>query len=156
VTATELKQKIASMEAKMDELKAYEAEAHPDKQVSVTDPDSRSMKKAGGGSTVGYNVQTAVDSKHHLIAAHEVTNATSDRSQLSSMAGKTSEPLDVKDLMVLADPGYYSGEEIVDCYEAGITALVPKVDTSGKRGKGQYTRADFIYDALMRFRNESA
>jgi hypothetical protein len=149
VTATELKQKIASMEAKMDELKGYEAEveAHPDKQVSVTDPDSRSMKKAGGGSTVGYNVQTAVDSKHHLIAAHEVTNAPSDRSQLSSMAGKASEALDAKDLMVLADPGYYKGEEIVECYEAGITALVPKVDTSGKHSLGQYTRADFIYDA---------
>jgi len=149
VTATELKQKIASMEAKMDELKGYEAEveAHPDKQVSVTDPDSRSMKKAGGGSTVGYNVQTAVDSKHHLIAAHEVTNATSDRSQLASMAGKASEALGAKDLMVLADPGYYKGEEIVDCYEAGITALVPKVDTSGKHALGQYTRSDFIYDA---------
>ena len=149
VTAAELKQKIASMEAKMDELKGYEAEveAHPDKQVSVTDPDSRSMKKAGGGSIVGYNVQTAVDSKHHLIATHEVTNATSDRSQLSSMAGKASEALNAKDLMVLADPGYYKGEEIVDCYEAGITALVPRVDTSGKRGKGQYTRSDFSYDA---------
>ncbi len=105
------------------------------------------MKKAGGGSTVGYNVQTAVDSKHHLIATHEVTNATSDRSQLSSMAGKASEALDTKDLMVLADPGYYKGEEIVECYEAGITALVPRVDTSGKRGKGQYTGSEFIYDA---------
>jgi len=149
VTAAELKQKIASMEAKMDELKSYEAEveAHPDKQVSVTDPDSRSMKKAGGGSIVGYNVQTAVDSKHHLIAAHEVTNATGDRNQLSSMAGKASEALDTKELMVLADPGYYKGEEIVECYEAGITALVPRVDTSGKRGKGQYTRSDFPYDA---------
>ena len=149
VTATELKQKIASMEAKMDELKDYEAEveAHPDKQVSVTDPDSRSMKKAGGGSVVGYNVQTAVDSKHHLIAAHEVTNATDDRSQLSSMADKASKALNAKDLMVLADPGYYKGQEIVDCYESGITALVPKVDTSGKRGKGEYARSDFIYDA---------
>ena len=149
VTATELKQKIATMEAKMDELKGYEAEvdAHPDQQVSVTDPDARSMKKAGGGSTVGYNVQTVVDSKHHLIAAHEVTNAPSDRSQLSSMAGKATEVLGAKDLTVLADPGYYSGEEIVDCYAAGITALVPKVDTSGKHAKGQYTRSDFIYDA---------
>ncbi len=149
VTAAELKQKIASMEAKMDELKDYETEveAHPDQQVSVTDPDSRSMKKAGGGSIVGYNVQTAVDSKHHLIAVHEVTTATSDRSQLSSMAGKAGEVLGAKTLTVIADPGYYKGEEIVDCYEAGITALVPKVDTSGKRGKGQYTRADFTYDA---------
>ena len=149
VTAEELKQKIASMEAKMEELQGYQAEveAHPDKQVSLTDPDSRSMMKAGGGSTVGYNVQTAVDSKHHLIAAHQVTNATSDRSQLSSMAGQASEALDAKDLTVLADPGYYKGEEIVDCYEAGITALVPKVDTSPSKAKGRYSKADFRYDA---------
>ena len=149
VTAEELKKKIASMEAKMEELKQHEAavEAHPDKQVSLTDPDARSMMKAGGGSTVGYNVQTAVDSKHHLIAAHEVTNATTDRSQLSSMAGQASEALDAKDLTVLADPGYYKGEEIVECYEAGVTALVPKVDTSASKAKGRYSKADFRYDA---------
>ncbi len=149
VTAQELQQKIASMEAKMEELQGYEAEVevHPDKQVSLTDPDCRSMKKAGGGSTVGYNVQTAVDSKHHLIAAHEVTNATTDRSQLSSMAGKASEALDAKELTVIADPGYYKGEEIVECYEAGITALVPKTNTSGSKAKGRFSKADFRYDA---------
>jgi transposase len=149
VTAEELKQKIASMEAKMEQLKAHEAEveAHPDSQVSLTDPDSRSMKKAGGGSTVGYNVQTAVDSKHHLIAAHEVTNATTDRSQLSSMAGQARTALEAKNLMVLADPGYYKGEEIVDCYDAEIMALVPKTDTSPSKAKGRYSKADFRYDA---------
>jgi transposase len=168
VTAKELKQKIASMEAKMEELQGYEAEveAHPDKQVSLTDPDARSMMKAGGGSTVGYNVQTAVDSKHHMIVAHEVTNATTDRSQLSSMAVQAKEALTApaqqqttadgeedqeaepkQELMMVADPGYYKGEEIVECYEGGIKVLVPKVDTSGKRAKGQYTRSDFIYDA---------
>jgi len=162
VTAAELQQKIASMEAKMEELQGVEAEveAHADKQVSLTDPDARSMMKAGGGSTVGYNVQTAVDSKHHMIVAHEVTNASTDRSQLSSMAGQAKAALTAETLAeataeggaqekltVIADPGYYNGEEIVECYEAGITALVPKVDTSGKRAKGQYTRSDFIYDA---------
>jgi BMFP domain-containing protein YqiC len=149
VTAAELKQKIASMEAKMEELRGYEAEvkAHPDKQVSLTDPDSRSMKKAGGGSTVGYNVQTAVDSKHHLIAAHEVTNATSDRSQLSSMADQAKRALKAEALMVIADPGYYEGEQIVDCYDADITALVPKTNTSGSKAKGRYSKADFRYDA---------
>ncbi len=133
----------------MEELKQHQAavDAHPDKQVSLTDPDSRSMMKAGGGSTVGYNVQTAVDSKHHLIAAHEVTNATTDRSQLSSMAGQASEALDAKDLTVLADPGYYKGEEIVECNEAGITALVPKTNTSGSKAKGRFSKADFRYDA---------
>ncbi len=149
VTATELKQKIASMEAKMEELKAHEAEveAHPDSQVSLTDPDARSMMKAGGGCTVSYNVQTAVDSKHHLIAAHEVTNAPSDRGQLFSMADQAKSALDAKTLTVIADPGYYSGREIVDCYDAGITALVPKIDTSGSKSKGRYSKADFRYDA---------
>ena len=149
VTSAELKQKIASMEAKMDELKARKAEveAHPDNQVSLTDPDARSMIKAGGGSGVGYNVQTAVDSKHHLIVAHEVTNAPSDRGQLFSMAEQAKAALDAETLTVIADPGYYKGEEIVDCYEAGIKALVPKVDTSESKAKGRYSKADFRYDA---------
>lgn len=159
VTASELKQKIASMEAKMEELKQRKAEveAHPDNQVSLTDPDARSMMKAGGGSVVGYNVQTAVDSKHHLIAAHEVTDVPSDRGQLSSMArqAKAALTFDVVDpeaegtqaLSVIADPGYYKGEEIVDCYEAGIKALVPKVDTSESKAKGRYSKSDFRYDA---------
>jgi hypothetical protein len=88
-----------------------------------------------------------VDSKHHLIAAHEVTNAPSDRSQLSSMADQARTALEAKNLMVLADPGYYKGEEIVDCYDAGITALVPKTNTSGSKAKGRYSKADFRYDA---------
>jgi BMFP domain-containing protein YqiC len=149
VSAAELQQKIASMEAKMEELKVHEAEveAHPDHQVSLTDPDARSMIKAGGGSTVSYNVQTAVDSKHHLIAAHEVTNAGIDRNQLSSMAGKARSALDAETLTVIADPGYYKGEEIVACYDAGITALVPKTDTSPSKAKGRYSKVDFRYDA---------
>ncbi len=159
-TAEELAEKIASMQQQMGRLQVIEeqVQAHPDKQVSLTDPDARSMAKAGGGSTVGYNVQTAVDSESHLIVAHEVTNATTDRSQLASMATKARAALseeteeapeeEAKDAFtVVADAGYYKGEEIVECYEVGIKALVPKVDTSGKRAKGQYTRADFIYDA---------
>ena len=153
VTTAELKQKIASMEAKMEELKQHEVEvqAPPGNQVSLTDPDARSMMKAGGGSSVSYNVQTAVDSQHHLIAAHEVTNATSDRSQLSSMAEKARSALQSKALTVIADPGYYKGEEIVACYDAGITALVPKTNTSSARTTGRYSKADFRYDAV---RNE--
>ena len=174
VTSKALKRKIASMEAKLDELnqRKTEVDAHPDKQVSLTDPDARSMMKAGGGSVVGYNVQTAVDSKHHLIVAHEVTHATSDREQLASMATEAKAALsdeaaeeeagnegaehdgtgdgsaeDDPPLTVMADPGYYKGEEIVECVKAGIRPLVPKVDTSGKTKKGEFTRADFIYDA---------
>ena len=159
-TAEELAEKIASMKQQMGRLQEIEeqVQAHPDKQVSLTDPDARSMAKAGGGSTVGYNVQTAVDGDNHLILAHEVTNATTDRSQLASMATKAKAALDEEteeaaeeeakdEFTVVADAGYYKGEEIVACHEAGIKALVPKVDTSGKRAKGQYTRSDFIYDA---------
>ena len=149
VTATELKQKIASMEAKMEELKAreIEVEAHPDKQVSVTDEDARSMIRPGGGSVVGYNVQTAVDEKHHLIVSHEVTNATTDRRQLDKMGKQAKRVLRTKKLKVVADAGYYEGQAIVDCYGAQITALVPKTDTTNRKAKGQYTKADFNYDA---------
>jgi len=161
-TAEELAEKIASMKQQMGRLQVIEeqVQAHPDKQVSLTDPDARSMAKAGGGSTVGYNVQTAVDSDNHLIVAHEVTNATTDRSQLAGMAEQAKAALSEEtvaeateegaardELTVVADAGYYKGEEIVACKNNGIKALVPKVDTSGKRGKGQYTRSDFIYDA---------
>ncbi len=161
-TAEELAEKIASMKQQMERLQVIEeqVQAHPDKQVSVTDPDARSMAKAGGGSTVGYNVQTAVDSENHLIVAHEVTNATTDRSQLAAMAAKAKAALDEETaeetteegeageaLTVVADAGYYKGEEIVECKNNGIKALVPKVDTSGKRAKGQYTRLAFSYDA---------
>jgi transposase len=149
VTATELKQKIASMEAKMAELKEREAEveAHPDKQVSTTDPDARSMMKPGGGSVVSYNVQTAVDEKHHLIAAHEVTNDTTDRRQLEDMAQQAKQALKTSSLTVVADAGYYEGEAIAGCYENGIRALVPKTNTSPARARGRYSKADFRYDA---------
>ncbi|MCP4450646.1 MAG: hypothetical protein GY809_04240, partial [Planctomycetes bacterium] len=92
-------------------------EERGESQLSLTDPDSRSMPKSPK-APVAYNVQTAVDSKHHLIATHEVTNATTDRSQLSSIANKARTALDTKTLMVIADPGYYKGEEIVACYDA--------------------------------------
>ena len=117
------------------------------------------MAKAGGGSTVGYNVQMAVDSKHHMIPAHEVTNLTSDRSQLSSMAerakaaleggsqAEATEEREQEALTVLADAGYYKSEEILACQEKGMKVLVPKTDTSGKRTKQQFTRSQFIYDA---------
>jgi len=149
VTTAELKQKIASMKADMKALEGRkgEVEAAPDKQVSLTDPDSRSMAKAGGGSTVGYNVQTAVDSQHHLIVAHEVTTATTDRDQLASMAGQAKDAMKSEMLTVVADPGYYKGEAIVECKNNGIQPLVPKVDTSESKARGRYAKSDFRYDA---------
>jgi len=99
----------------------------PDGQISFTDPDARSMTTSGRGTgMVGYNVQTAVDAKHHLIVAHEVTNVGHDRDQLSSMAQKAREAIGRDELTVLADRGYFKGEEILDCERAGIKTLIPK------------------------------
>jgi hypothetical protein len=131
----------------MATLKEIEAklEETGETQISLTDPDARSMKTRGSG-IVGYNVQTAVDTKHHLIVEHEVTNTGSDRDQLSSMAGKARTAIGTSALTVIADRGYFKGEEILACQNAGITALVPTTKTSGAKADGRFDKADFIYD----------
>ena len=104
------------------------------------------MATSGRGSgMVGYNVQAAVDSKHHLIVTHEVTNRGHDRAQLSNMATQAKTVLDIDELTVVADRGYYSGEEVKTCEEAGIRAYLPKNQTSGNQAKGYYGKRDFIY-----------
>jgi hypothetical protein len=114
-------------------------------QISLTDPDSRSMMTRGSG-IVGYNVQTAVDAKHHLIVEHEVTNNGSDRDQLSGMAKKARAAIDTTTLTAIADRGYFKGEEILACHEAGICTLVPPTKTSGAKADGRFDKADFIYE----------
>ena len=108
--------------------------ASPDEQVSLTDPDARSMATSGRGSgVVGYNVQAAVETEHHLIVAHEVTNEGTDRAQLSPMAQETKAVLDVEKLDAVADRGYYKGEEILACQQAGITVTLPKREKAKPR-----------------------
>jgi hypothetical protein len=143
-----LQDKIAALKKQMQELKAIEVQLNetPDKQISLTDPDARSMKTRGTG-IVGYNVQTAVDAKHHLIVAHEVTNVGIDRDALTSMAKQARTAMEVQDITVIADRGYFNGEEIFACHEAGITAIVPKTETSTAKANGRFDKADFIYDA---------
>jgi len=143
-----LKDKIAALKEQMQKLKVIETalKDSPDQQISLTDPDSRSMKTRGTG-IVGYNVQTAVDVEHHLIVAHEVTNDGIDRSQLSSMAKQARTAIGSDTLTVIADRGYFKGEEILSCQEAGITAIVPKIHTSAAKAEGRFDKADFIYDA---------
>lgn len=118
----------------------------PDKQISLTDPDARLMKTRGTG-IVGYNVQTAVDAKHHLIVAHEVTNVGSDRGQLTSIATQARDAIGTQELTAIADRGYFKSEEILACHEAGITVIAPKSTTSEAKADGRFDRADFIYDA---------
>jgi transposase len=99
-----------------------------------------------GAGIVGYNVQTEVDAKHHLIVEHEVTNTGSDRDQLSGMAKKARTAIGTTTLTAIADRGYFKGEEILACHEAGISTLVPKTKTSGAKADGRFDKADFIYD----------
>jgi transposase len=143
-----LKEKVQIVKTQMQRLKALgeQMAQTPDQQISLTDPDARSMATSARGSgVVGYNVQTVVDAKHHMIVTHEVTNQGTDRSQLASMGKQAQEATGVKGLTALADRGYYKGEEIVACEQAGINALVPKSYTSNNLAKGQFDKRDFHY-----------
>jgi transposase len=145
-----LEDKIAKLRQEMERLGKLEVEmlAAPDRQISLSDPDARSMATSGRGSgMVGYNVQSAVDTKHHLIVAHEVTNVGNDRAQLSTIAKQTKAALGGDALDVVADRGYFSGEQILACEEAGITVTLPKPQTSANRAKGQFVKGDFVYVA---------
>jgi transposase len=148
LTKTRLKEKLVKLEEEVKRLKAIEQQvlASPDQQISLTDPDCRSMATSGRGSgMVAYNVQSAVDTELHLIVAHEVTNAGSDRSQLASMAEAAKAALHSDNLEVVADRGYFKGEEILACVEAGVTVTLPKPQTSGAKSKGRFGKQDFVY-----------
>ena len=143
-----LQDKIAALKQQLAQLADHEVRMceAPDQQLSLTDPDARSMKTRGTG-IVGYNVQVAVDTAHHLIVAHEVTNVGSDRSQLDNMAHQAGRAMGVGNLSVLADAGYYKGPEIVACETDGITTYLPKPRTSNNQAKGLFDKRDFIYVA---------
>jgi transposase len=143
-----LKEKITKIKVQMERLKQVgkQMQEAPDNQISLTDPDARSMATSGRGTgMVGYNVQTAVDAKHHLIVAHEVTNVGHDRTQLFAMATLAREALGKQELTVVADRGYFSGKEILACTQQGISPLVPKPLTSGAKADGRFDKRDFVY-----------
>ena len=143
-----LKEKIAKLKDEMDRLEGVNERrcAEPDKQISMTDPDARSMATSGRGSgVVGYNVQAAVDTKHHLIVVHDVVQTGNDRDQLARMSKLTKATLDVDRLEVVADRGYYTSEEILACKQADIVVTLPKPQTSGNKKRGLFVKADFRY-----------
>jgi transposase len=144
------KEKIVKLNEEIARLNAINDEMmrSKDKQISLTDPDARSMATSGKDTgIVGYNVQTAVDTKNHLIVAHEVTNVGTDRCQLSNMAEQARTEMGVGTLDAVADRGYYEGEEIKACEEAGITVILPKPQTSGAKAAGRFGKQDFVYIA---------
>src|SRR6478752_1632184 len=145
-----LKEKIEGLRRQMHSLREMgkQVEAAPDKQVSLTDPDARSMATSGKGTgIVGYNVQIAVDAEHHLIVAHDVTNVGSDRAQLVPMALKAQEATGNEEITVLADRGYFNGDQVLACENTGVLPCVPKTLTSSSAKRGLFTRQDFVYDA---------
>jgi transposase len=147
---TRLKQRIGKIQEQMRELGHMEQRLQTtgERQVSLTDPDARSMATSRlGSAVVGYNVQAAVDAKHHLIVAHEVTNSITDQGQLPSMAKATKEATGHPKPTVLADRGYFEGYDILECEQAGIETLVPKPLTSNSKFHGRFDKRDFIYDA---------
>ena len=149
-TTGRLKVKIEGLRQQMQSLREMgkHVEATPDRQVSLSDPDARSMTTSGKGTgIVGYNVQIAVDAKHHLIVAHEVTNIGNDRAQLARMGSKAREAAGYAEVTVLADRGYYNGDEVLACEGTGILPVIPKSQTSGNARRGLFTVADFNYDA---------
>jgi transposase len=143
-----LKEKIEKLKEQMQRLEILKVKmlATPDQQISLTDPDARSMATSGRGSgVVGYNVQVAVETEHHLIITHEVTNVGTDRSQLAHVSKETKATLEVDKLDVVADRGYFNGEEILACEEAGITVTLPKPMTSNSKAEGRFGKQDFRY-----------
>lgn len=143
-----LKEKVERLREQMKMLQAMEVrvETAPDGQVSLTDPDARSMATSGRGSgIVGYNVQSAVEAEHHLIVAHDVVMTGSDREQLAAMAAKAKDAMGVAKLDALADRGYFSGEEIRSCDALGVTRYLPKPLTSGAKADGRFGKQDFVY-----------
>jgi Transposase DDE domain len=144
-----LQEKIVTLRERMQVLQAIgeQLEASPDQQVSLTDSDARAMATGRDSrGIVGYNVQAALDTKHHLVVAHEVTNAGSDRHHLVAMAGQVKAVMESDALTVLADRGYYTGEEILACTRVGITPLVPKPLTSPAKAEGRFGKQDFVYE----------
>jgi transposase len=143
-----LKTRLKEAKALLSRLDTIEDQIKegPDSQISMTDPDARSMATSGKGTAiVGYNVQSAVDDKNHLIVAHEVTNHGHDRDQLTNMSVKAKQATDIENPKVYADRGYYSSKEILDCEEHDVVPMVPKTNTSTSKAAGRFSKQDFRY-----------
>ncbi len=148
-TDPQLQEKLKALEERKQEYEGYlkQLQESGESQLSLTDPESRLMKQQGD-KKVCFNAQIAVDEKHHLIVAADVTNEVNDLEQLAAMAVAAKEALDVDALEVAADAGYHNGSEVVECEANGITPFAPKPRTSSKnKSKGLYTKEAFTYSA---------
>ncbi len=123
------------------------------KEVSLTDPDSRLMRVGSQKLDVCYNVESAVDSKNYLAVDYDVTNISDDHNQLASMAEMAKDTLEVERLDVTADKGFYTGRELKKCEENGITTYVSiPEETMPNKSLGvpepEFYSQRFAYDPL--------
>jgi hypothetical protein len=147
LSSEQLKEKIERYKERRTQYEQIKSnlEQSEESQVSLTDPESRSMR-VGHAVEISYNVQIVVDHKHKLVVEHEVTNEVTDQGQLSTMAKKAQERLGVPTLEVVSDPGYYNGEEVKACEQSGMTVYMPKPNNSSNLKRGLFTKEDFIYE----------
>jgi transposase len=144
-TVEALNKKIEKLREIREEYKETEQKLDKsgEKQLSVTDPDARLMKTEQG-THVCYNVQMAVDSKHKMIVAMELTNEGNDLNQLSSIAGEAKKELGVEEIEVVTDMGYYDCDQVKECVDNGITVYMDK--PAVKVIQGIYSKERFEYN----------
>jgi transposase/IS5 family transposase len=142
----DLKQKMAKVNQRIQELTELKERVDKTGEVSLTDPEARLMGVNNMGFEVAYNMQTAVDAKNHLIVAVDVTNNPADQGQLHPIAIQAKQELDTDAITVLADKGYYTGECLKKCEQDQITAIVSKQNPPSTTGNPAYTLDKFKYD----------
>jgi transposase len=144
----ELRAALERLKERKIEYEGLQTRIEQEGEVSTVDPDARLMRGAGDGRSIdsGYNVQTVVDGKYHLIVDFEVTQCSGDSGELHRMSQRAKEVLEVEELTVLADRGYYSGQEMAACEKSGVTCLVAKKKTGGEKKAKGFTLEDFVYD----------
>ena len=137
---------LAALEAERESL-TEQIQSLDAKRLAVqpaTDPDARVMKH----HKIGYNVQTAVDDKHHLIVAVDVVQSAVDQDQLYRMARRSQRQLQEKTMRVLADAGYSSGRQFKRCQAHGLRPYVPVNRSINNHGDGQlFDKSAFSYHA---------
>lgn len=143
VNKEELQRKIEEAKKRIEELEELKEDVEVNGEKSITDPDSRHMKASNNGTDIAHNVQIAVDNKEHLVVAVDVTSSPADQGQLSNMAIKAKEELGVEEITVLADKGYWKGEDLKNCENNGIEAIISAPKEPGNIG---YKKSDFKYN----------
>lgn len=146
IQPTDLHKKLEHIEKRVTELNEQLAKIETEGDIALTDPESKKMPMPNGGYDVCYNVQTAVDSKNHLVVAVDIADSPLDKDQLFPMALKAKREFGVERLQVVADRGYYSAKQFKQCAEHGITAIVPKPIHPSKTQVMQFAKEYFHYD----------